>query len=266
MPISACASRLITIFAHPDDEFAIFPWLKLATEQGRDVHCVWLTDGGWGGQDQRRRRLESIAVLSSLGVVEANMHFLGEAWSIPDGSLYRNLNSLIPRLRHELQYLLPDAELLIPAWEGGHQDHDASHLVGLALMAMTRNTTFQYPLYNGFGLKGPFFSVMRPLPANGPVHFVNVPLWRRLEHSIRCLRYFSQWKSFLGLLPLYVWRMRHSDAFCLQPVQIERTGNRPHPGALLYERRGGPSWEEFCEKTSGYRFQLSTEESPYSGR
>lgn len=243
---------LVALLAHPDDEFAIFPWLRAAVRAGRDVRCVWLTEGGWGGQSIERRRQESVAVLTGLGLGPAQLHFVGEECGIPDGGLYRNLNTAVERLTHTVS-LANDAEVLVPAWEGGHHDHDASHLVGLELSRGSAMVLRQYSLYHGEGLKGPWFKVLSPLPVNGPMQWVSTSLGERIGYVARCLKYRSQWKSFAGLLPFYAWRMRRGDAFVLQPVDPERTAYRPHSGALLYERRGGPSWENFSEVTRRYR-------------
>lgn len=243
---------LVALLAHPDDEFAIFPWLRSAAKQGRDVHCVWLTDGGWGGQSVERRRRESIQVLSRLGLDPARMHFVGEELGIPDGGLYRRVGEIIETLK-QCAYLGQDVELLVPAWEGGHHDHDAGHLVGLALGGGERNALQQYSMYHGEGLKGSWFKVLSPLVQNGAVLSASTTLWERLGYVARCLQYPSQWKSFAGLLPFYFCRMLQADAFVLQPVDPRRTASRPHLGTLLYERRGGPSWEEFSQSTKAYR-------------
>lgn len=241
---------LVALLAHPDDEFAIFPWLRAAVRAGRDVRCVWLTDGGGGGQSVERRRLESIAVLTGLGLERSQLHFVGEDCGIPDGKLHLHLDTVVERLS---QTVANEAELLLPAWEGGHHDHDASHLVGIELSRGSAMTLRQYSLYHGEGLKGPWFKVLSPLPANGPSQWATTGMAERLGYVACCLKYRSQWKSFVGLLPFYAWRMRRGDAFVLQPVKPERTAQRPHPGALLYERRGGPSWEKFAELTRRYR-------------
>jgi len=242
------------LFAHPDDEFAVFPWLRAAINAGRPVDVAWLTDGGWGGQDVGRRRRESIAVLSKLGIKVQHMHFLGEAWGIADGELYRRLDEVIPRLHATLGATARHADLLIPAWEGGHHDHDACHLVGIFLAKAEGANASQYSLYHGEALSGPWFKVLSPLPENGVAETITTSLWERLGHAARCLRYRSQWKSFLGLMPFYLWRMRRADAFVRQPVIVTRTSERPHAGLLLYERRGGPSWDEFSTRTIAYRF------------
>lgn len=243
---------LIALLAHPDDEFAIFPWLSSAVREGREVLCVWLTDGGWGGQSTARRRRESVAVLTGLGLDPSSLHFLGEECGIADGSLYLNLDSAFEALKEVVGDSGP-SELLMPAWEGGHHDHDALHLLGLRLSGDFKTSPRQYSLYHGEGLRGPWFKVLSPLAANGAVEWAQTSITERLGYVARCLKYRSQWKSFAGLLPFYTWRMLHRDAFALQSAAPERTGQRPHVGALLYERRGGPSWEVFSQATRSYR-------------
>ena len=243
---------LVALLAHPDDEFAIFPWLLAALRDGRDVRCVWLTSGGWGGQSVERRRNESIAVLTGLGLAPSSLYFLGEEMEIPDGDLYLHLDDVVERLKHTVP---TESELLVPAWEGGHHDHDAAHLIGIGLATHLSLVLRQYPLYQGEGLKGPWFKVLSPLPANGPIQFAVTSLAERLRYVRLCLSYRSQWKSFLGLLPFYAWRMRRADAFTLQPVDQQRTAHKPHLGALLYERRGGPSWQIFADVSRRHRWK-----------
>lgn len=103
----------------------------------------------------------------------------------------------------------------------------------------------QYSLYHGEGLPGPWFKVLSPSVANGDTEVLKTSPAERIRCVADCLTYRSQWKSFVGLLPFYSIRMLRSDAFVKQPVSIARTAQRLHPGAMLYERRGGPSWEEF---------------------
>lgn len=246
------AGPLLAVFAHPDDEFAVFPWLESALASGREVVAVWLTDGGWGGQDVARRRGESVSVLSALGMDPAHMHFFGEEWAIADGELHLRLHEVVPRLLERLGQTV-GGEVLMPAWEGGHHDHDASHLCGIALARARGAAMWQYSLYHGEGLSGPWFKVLSPLSANGACEVLPTRFGARLGHAARCLRYRSQWKSFVGLLPFYLWRMRRADAFWRQPVDVARTAQRPHAGAMLYERRGGPQWADFAAATRAYR-------------
>ncbi len=244
---------LVVIMAHPDDEFAVFPWLEAACREHRLIHCCWLTDGGWGGQDISRRRAESTAVLRKIGIPLEAMHFIGEQLEIPDGELHTRLEQVVPALR-KLFLGLPEAvEVLVPAWEGGHQDHDATQLAAIAGVSGRRARLRQFSLYHGARLSGPWFRVLAPLAENGPLSTLPLGPTARLRCLVRCTRYVSQWKSFLGLLPFYGLKMLVRHPFALQDVSFSRTAERPHPGRLLYERRTVLTWEAFAEWTSAYR-------------
>lgn len=88
--------------------------------------------GRLGGQPAQRRNEESIRTLERLGIAVERMTFLDQMHDIPDGRLHE----LLPRVVHELELLVRtiDAplQIILPAREGGHQDHDASHLAAIA--------------------------------------------------------------------------------------------------------------------------------------
>jgi len=231
---------LVLLLPHPDDEFAVFAWIDAALSEGRPVHCIWLTDGGWGGQAVSRRRVESETVLARMGLAAASFHFLGEQVSIPDGALHLHIVRAYEAVKDCIAGIGQDPEVMVPAWEGGHQDHDSAHLIGRALAQHRSLDMVQYPIYHGEGLSGPMFRILSPLTANGPTRFAPATVSQRVRYVLYCLHYRSQWKSFVGLLPFYALRMVSRHPFQHQDLQAGRTRQRPHEGPLLYERRGGP--------------------------
>lgn len=247
------APNVVLLLSHPDDEFAMFPWIEHLRQAGGRICCLWLTDGGWGGQDRQVRMEESRRVLGRMGVAPEDMRFVGFDWQIPDGELYQRMDSVQVRLDGLAPGFEGFGEVWMPAWEGGHPDHDATHLLAWRFANTIGAKPFQFPLYHGHGLPGPWFRVLAPLEANGPRRTLVTTVAERWRSIRRCLVYRSQRKSFLGLLPLYILRLLSSRAFVLQPVDPARTGTSPHPGRLLYERRGGPSWETFAICTRSYR-------------
>jgi LmbE family N-acetylglucosaminyl deacetylase len=246
------ANPLLVLMAHPDDEFAIFPWITRALAQGARVECVWLTDGGYGGQDIEPRLRESRQVLSELGVAADAMHFLAEVEAIPDGRLHEQVGRAV-ELVSPLAARLGSFEILMPAWEGGHQDHDATHLAGLALAARHAVDAWEFSLYHGEGTLGSFFRVLAPIPRAGQMESLSLDWRERLACVRRCLAYRSQWKSFVGLLPFYALRMLDRQAFKRRRAEFALTARPPHAGKLLYERRSGPSWGAFAECTREFR-------------
>lgn len=238
---------LILLLPHPDDEFAVFAWIEQARLQGRPVHCIWLTDGGWGGQEVPRRRRESEKVFARMGLGDPSLHFLGEQDAFPDGGLHLHIVRAYEAVSACIARIGRDAQVLVPAWEGGHQDHDSAHLIGVALARHSSLDIQQYPIYHGQGLPGPMFRILSPLTDNGPVHSAPASWSQRVRYVLHCLQYRSQWKSFVGLLPFYAVRMLSRHPFQRQALQTGRSGQRPHPGPLLYERRGGPSHQAIID-------------------
>jgi LmbE family N-acetylglucosaminyl deacetylase len=230
------------LFPHPDDEFAVAQPLADLRARGVAVHCVFLTDGGFGGQSTQRRRDESLRVLAALGMDAAAIDFL----TFEDGRLHASLDPAFAALRVLRERLPPLEAVFFPAWEGGHQDHDAAHLLGLALAREANVGAWQFPLYTGAGLPGPLFRVMAPLHDNGAGNARETTFHQRLAQLRRCLAYPSQWKSWIGLWPGVAWHMLVDGRFHLQPATRERVLARPHAGALLYERRGFASAQEFA--------------------
>lgn len=248
-------ARRLFLLPHPDDEFAVSAHLRDAVRAGEALRVVYLTDGGYSGQDVHVRERESLRVLAGLGVPAASVAFLGREHGFPDGSLHAHL----PRAREALlAHLAPVGAadvVYLPAWEGGHQDHDAAHLLGLSLAAPGVRL-LQFPLYHGAGLPGPFFRVMSPLGANGPSERRGASLRERLGQARTCFRYPSQWKTWLGLTPFVLLHLLGDGGFHLQPVDPRRTLQPPHAGRPLYERRGFLRWQEFSEATAGFRTAL----------
>lgn len=241
------------VFPHPDDEFAVSAWIRDMRARGVDVTCVYVTNGEFGGQDGKRRERETLAVLARLGVGPAHVHFLGARCAIPDGALHEHLEKALDALARVADCEGP-LDVFCPAWEGGHQDHDAAHVLALALAGSHHGPVrvLQFPLYNGAGLPGPFFRVMAPLRANGQTKERRCGVTERLAQIRLCLGYPSQWKTWIGLLPLVVWHMLSDGRFFLQEAAPRRILEPPHEGSPLYARRGFLTAAAFAAATAPF--------------
>lgn len=247
MPTSPGAGELsLFVFAHPDDEFGCFESIRLSAAQGGRVLCVYLTDGAFGGQSAAPRIRESIAVLGRLGVQPHDIHFIGFTEGIADGSLPQLADTAYQALSTLMERHDAPAHVYSTAWEGGHQDHDATFLI---TQSYVRNhapncTHLQFSLYNGRGLVGPIFRVLSPLRAQGSIYRLPLSLSRRLFYLRLCLGYPSQWKTWLGLFPFVALTLVVRGSYLVQDArQVDM--QRPHEGALLYERRGAMTWDAF---------------------
>lgn len=242
------------LFAHQDDELGILPMLRRELRENVRPVCLFLTSGampGRGGPAELAlvRNAESLAVLSAAGCRSEDVHFLGHACAIDDGTLYLNLPAAFEALYAAVADLTAAApqRIYCPAWEGGHHDHDAAHLLALALGARlgTPERVLQFPLYHGRGLPGPLFMPHSAIPENGVG--VGIPLSRAeaVANWLQARHYRSQWRTWAGLLLPALLKAALSPALSLQPATAARARQRPHAGKLFYERRFGVPHERF---------------------
>lgn len=238
-------STSLFLFAHQDDEFGVFHQIEKEILAGRQVFCAFATDGGASAPPTRRRH-ESLRVLRTLGVPFEQVMFPGEELGIPDGHLNRHPEPMEQWLNDFLQAHPMLEALYLPAWEGGHPDHDMLNALGV--LAMERRDAlelvYQFPLYHGNGCPAPLFKVMSPLPENGIPERQTIPWPKRLRYIRYCLAYPSQWRSWLGLFPFACLHYLLNGGQYLQRVDSTRLQNRPHDAPLYYERRGFLGWSD----------------------
>ena len=244
MPTEVDVIPALFLFAHQDDEFAICDRIEHHASRGGAI-CAYLTDGG-AAAAPARRNAESLDVLGRLGVQPSHVHFLGEACGVPDGRLHEHLPTVAEQLAALFATVPAEALVYLPAWEGGHPDHDGLHAVAATLLqARGRlDRAWQFSLYHGRGCVGPFFRVLSPLRENGPCTRHRIPLGRRLAYFRHCLRYPSQWKTWLGLSPFVLLHHLGCAHQELQRIDPARLRARPHPGRLYYEARGFLTYAE----------------------
>lgn len=236
--------NVLFVLAHQDDEIVMSPRIARELESGHGVYCAFLTDGS-ARVASRVRDAESRAVLTGLGVPSRNLFFLGSEHGLTDGKLPLQLERA-DRLLEEALAELPIHRIFCLAYEGGHQDHDASHLLALAL-ARRRGLlgrSWQISAYHGYRMPGPVFRVLAPL--RGPRRFVRrLPAGLAWRHTLLCLRYRSQRLTWLGLFPGLALQRGLRRRETVLPVALEAVRARPHPGPLLYEQLFGFRYEDF---------------------
>ena len=235
----------VFLFAHQDDECGVYEQIHLALQMGHRVVCAYLTTGVPAGGDASRRDSESLVVLGRLGVGAVDVIFAGRQLSIPDGDLIHRLSEAARWLADWMLGHARLASVYVPAWEGGHPDHDALHAMTVKLCsdAGVGSVVYQYPLYNGLHCMKPFFRVFLPLVENGPVQRSVIPWRRRVGFLHHALSYPSQWRTWVGLFPFFLQYYIFRGVQMLQPVNAARLQVRPHAGALYYEMRQFSSWK-----------------------
>ena len=241
----------LILLPHQDDEFGCFKLIEQLAVDPDNLLVVYLTTGAPPGERAEHRNHESLAVLRQLGVPHARVLFLGEMYDIADGFLWQGLETAYRAICSELGNDAGIRGVLTPAWEGGHQDHDACYLIACALARRfnCEAGSRQFSLYHGNGLPSVFFRVLSPLPENGLVSRLVLSWGDRLRYLRLCLSYRSQRRTWMGLLPFVCLKYLLNGCQESQPLSLARLESRPHPGVPLYERRG------FCRQVEFERAQ-----------
>lgn len=255
MPIESreAAGIALFLFAHQDDEFGVFHAIEECRDQGLRVVCAYFTRAP--GELGERRNTESRRVLAQLGVSEDDILFAGDLLGIDDASLPAHLERASEWLVEWVSILGAVELVYVPAWEGGHHDHDVLHAVAIhmaercGLLGKVR----QFSLYNRYKRTGPFFNVLMPLGANGAVQQTAIPWRKRLAYLRLCLSYPSQLVTWIGLFPFVLLHYVVRGKQAVQAVQSDRTRERPHGGMLYYEYRGFYQWEQMERRLRQWR-------------
>jgi LmbE family N-acetylglucosaminyl deacetylase len=243
MPTDRGTPIALFLFPHQDDEFGVFYQIEQERRAGRRVVCIYVTDGS-STAAPRRRNAESLTVLQRLGVAPPDVLFIGQELGIADGRLHTHVGALAAWLDGFVAAHPKIVACYVPAWEGGHPDHDLLHAVTVLLPAMQGRLEMirQFALYQGQGYSGPLFRVLSPLAGNGPVERLPVGWLDRLRYLRLFLSYPSQWRSWVGLFPFVCLYYLLDGAQQLQRVDSRRLAAPPHTGALYYERRAFLDW------------------------
>jgi LmbE family N-acetylglucosaminyl deacetylase len=218
--------HVVFVFAHQDDELAFASRIRHALARGARVTCVCLTDGA-ANASTVIRDAESRRVLALLGA--GGLHVAEDAHRIADGALPEHLDDAL----RFLESVAPHAdEVVTLAWEGGHQDHDAAHLVA-AVYARERGVRcLEMPFYNRHRAIGSLFRVLHPLGEGWTSRPIAVR--EKLANVLLARHYPSQRKTWLGLAPLMLLARARE---LTRNVDLSRAATPPHPGVLLYEHR-----------------------------
>lgn len=236
---------VLFVFAHQDDEVAAAPRIRLVVSEGRRAVVAFLTDGGGGGVRPEVRDAESREALATLGVHD--VHFLGSRNAIPDGRLPENLDRALALLEEIAGD--PD-EVVTLAWEGGHQDHDAAHLVALAFATQRGLVCREVPLYHGRGLPGPLFRVASTT-GEGWVER-RIPARELVRDALLCRTYVSQRRTWAAILPLLLLGAMVRPREVTRVASVARVRTKPHHGKLFYERRFKYPWPRFQEAARAF--------------
>lgn len=244
----------VFLLAHYDDEFGIFHEIKNCIALKIPIHVVYATSSSSDGRKNLIREIESLKVLNRLGVIESQVSFLGRDLKIPDLKLKNHFILLFQNLNVLLSELGEIGNIYTLAYEGGHPDHDGLNFIcsRLSNNHNLEGNIWQFPLYNGAGLIGSFFHLLKPLKKNGPVIEVKLALKDALMFLSLIFIYKSQTKTFVGLFPFYFLHMTLIRSQTIQKIILNRVEEKPHEGTLLYERRKMDTYENVRSKMNEF--------------
>ena len=244
----------VFVFAHQDDELGVYAEIVRLIKNGTKVIVVYLTSGSLDGKPRPDRNCESLNVLRDIGVMQENIYFLGSDIYIPAARMYEYLDTIYPQILNLLNPMGKITSLYFLSWEGGHQDHDATHIIGLALAKQLKilDHAFQFTLYTGYKLPWILFKLFSPLASNGELITYKISWYSRLSFIKYALSYRSQLLPMVGLFPFFLFHHIFRGTQILQPVTINRILEQPHPGKLLYERRSVFTYNKFNKKVQDF--------------
>lgn len=227
--------NVLVLLAHPDDEVLMSGIIQRRVDDGVPVHLAWLTSGDlFGKGNLREKELASAAELLS---IPSDHRYL---FRLPDMGLVRNLGQVFACVT-ELVSRLEPSHVFVPAYEGGHPDHDALNFVAYLVWRKMEHSfsLLEFPLYNG---TGPFFffwlrvNSFVPGTAQPQAHVLNAEEINLKSQLLRI--YNSQPRSMLPIKCTHLWRQLSRSA--VEPyarIPEDRSYQiRPHTGPLFYER------------------------------
>lgn len=240
MPDSVNKAGVLLLLPHHDDEFFMMKGIWDRIRGGQTIVVVYLTFGSIYGASSAQRLKESTRALKWIGVPAENVHQVGIEQDIFDGLLHTRLHDAFLAVECIIRNR-EFTEICVPAWEGGHQDHDSAHYLGTTVVRKLLPTAElrEFPIYTAYKRPAPFFSVMRLIPRDGRADSTPVSVPERMKMLRAISFYHSQWKTFMGLLPGILTRVLIRGALETRRVTGIDYQNRPHAGALYYERRFG---------------------------
>jgi LmbE family N-acetylglucosaminyl deacetylase len=226
---------VVYVLAHFDDEYCALPLIRRAVAEGREHLFVHVVDYRNPRMAERRRR-ETQVFLAAEGVPATSQLHLGAGTGWWDGELHRHAGAAYAALLAAAPG--PVERVVVPAWEGGHPDHDLCAAMGVKLAAERGGAPVdQVCLYQGKALPWILYRASTPLVENGPVHELRLRAGEWASWLAAVGAFPSQLKAWSGLLPAMAMTFaKQGGAFRWQSLDPARIGERPHEGGLLYER------------------------------
>jgi LmbE family N-acetylglucosaminyl deacetylase len=222
------SSRILILVPHPDDEVVgCAAAAKRELLAGKALFALYLTTGVparellWPWQRPHyaalveQRRAEAAAAAAFLGIEPVGFH------DVPARTLKSRLAPTLARIEAVLSERHID-EVWTPAFEGGHQDHDATNL--LASRLKPRIGVVEFAEYHAAG--GRVESQRFLAPHGDERHIALTPAEAALKRQALAL-YRSERRNLAHV---------RLERECLRPLGSYDYAAAPHAGRLFYAR------------------------------
>lgn len=220
--------RILILVPHPDDEVVgCCAAIGRAREEGASVHGLYLTTGvpaeealwSWDRKHHpeivSQRRDEARAAAERLGIEVVSFA------DVPTRQLKAHLKDASESVIAALKDLKIDM-VWVPAYEGGHQDHDVANYLGH--LVDPRVEVWEFSEYNNAGHRTRSQEFPKP---NGSEREILLSAEEQAAKREALLAYASEQRN-LGYVRL--------ERECFRPIPAYDYSRPPHPGVLFYQR------------------------------
>ena len=250
--------RILLVAAHPSDEFGVAATLRRHARTGNEVFAAWLARDD-RRDVQRLREAEARQAMSIIDVPLENLRFP----RLPSEPLAFLLPVIVDEIRRLIARIKPDV-VYVPAYEGGHPDHDAVNFAAWEAALPTGVEVLEYPLYHAserrWFRRVPVFGQLLPSIGDDQVR-VLTPREARFKRIV--------WNVYKSQRPLtdVLLRMggdggRFFTTEESRPLPMRDYTKPPHERPLLYERNTGfPfSFDEFSQSVRRFYWSGGVED------
>ena len=235
--------KTLYFLPHFDDEIFIIPKIRQDLEKGHSPLFIFF-------MSSNSRYLESLSLLKTMGISEENIFLIGENYNAHDGKLLKYLPEFYRELCLKFIEDKNNIEIVCPAYEGGHQDHDAISLLARAMAYKWNVKILEFFLYHGYGTRGKLYFVSSHFRALERLDYKY-----HLKDYLLLLKtpfiYKSQKTAFLGLWPFLMIKSFFFP-LVLRVQSKESLIVTKHLEVPLYERWGRITEEQFLATVKGF--------------
>ena len=140
--------KVLIVFAHLDDEFALAPLIKHLAKKNNDIKVLYCSERKLSEKKyQELRRHENKASLNYLGIKNKNIIYINDEFFVNDLEVHLSkfkIYNYISRIYSFYKFEL----LLTLSLEGGHPDHDTLSLLINKFSKINKIKTMYFPAYN----------------------------------------------------------------------------------------------------------------------